>query len=458
VADVSAQTPTAAALDVREEIARAPVGGYHVQLTLLVGLIVFFEGYDTFNAAYVLHYVVGPWGLRPGQAGLLISSAMVGFMIGALAQGKASDRFGRRSTLLAALWVATAFSLVTAGFARSFATFCALRLLTGIGLGTLLPVSVAYLNEFAPARLKHSFATWGWGLGFSLGGIAASVVGIFLTPSWGWPVLYYVASLSALLAVACHAALPESPQFLALRGRHADIARVLTRLHPARAAAYAPTGVRFVLPEPGQHAGSVSLLFAPQYRRTTLSAWAAAFFALFSIYGLTGWVPTAMMQRGETFAASFAFGAVILAMNFVGTLACGAVINRRGAPHLAIAAWWACGAIAIAILGLANVPVLNGLCLAAAGFFVLGGQGALNNATASWYATEVRGTALGWMLGVGRLGGILGPVITGALKDVVPGAGALFGAIAAAAMAGAVSIVFAVARHGGTRASAARPA
>ena len=76
-----------AAIDVREEIANAPVGPYHLFLAVLIGMVVFFDGYDTFNPAYVIHYVMKPWHLAPGQAGLIVSSGLIGFMIGALLQG-----------------------------------------------------------------------------------------------------------------------------------------------------------------------------------------------------------------------------------------------------------------------------------------------------------------------------------------------------------------------------------
>src|SRR5215471_14938410 len=107
-------------IDVREEIANAAVGPYHVFLAALIGMVVFFDGYDTFNPAYVIHYVMKPWHLPPSQAGLIVSSGLIGFMIGALVQGKLSDRHGRRATLLCALWIATLFSFATAAFAHSF--------------------------------------------------------------------------------------------------------------------------------------------------------------------------------------------------------------------------------------------------------------------------------------------------------------------------------------------------
>src|ERR1700730_9139903 len=118
-------------IDVREEIANAPIGRYHRFLALLIGMVVSFDGYDTFNPAYVIHYVAKPWHLAPGQAGLLVSSGLIGFMIGSLLQGKVSDRFGIAVTLLVALWIVTIFSFATAAYGNSFTTFCGLRLLTG---------------------------------------------------------------------------------------------------------------------------------------------------------------------------------------------------------------------------------------------------------------------------------------------------------------------------------------
>ena len=113
----------------------ARIGPYHVGLAVLVGLVVFFEGYDTFNAAYVIHYVMGPWGLRPAQAGLLVSSGIVGFSLAALFQGKISDAFGRRVAMIGALWMATIFSLATALWAHSFWTYLPVEVLDGPRLG-----------------------------------------------------------------------------------------------------------------------------------------------------------------------------------------------------------------------------------------------------------------------------------------------------------------------------------
>jgi MFS family permease len=430
-------------IDVREEIANAPIGPYHWFLASLVGLVVFFDGYDTFNPAYVIHYVMKPWRLAPGQAGLIVSSGLIGFMIGALLQGKFSDRYGRRATLLVALWVATVFSLATAALARSFFTFCLFRVLTGIGLGTLLPLGVTYVNEYAPRRLANTFSMWGWALGWATGGIVAAAIGVYLTPTLGWQALYYAASLSIVLVILCHIALPESLQFAAMRGRWQEIAASLSRMNPSEARRYSADGLKFVFPEPSDRPASVSLLLSERYRRTTLSVWVAAFFVLFGIWGLTGWVPTAMMQRGEQFATSFGFGALIQAMAFVGSLLCGYLADRGGRDREAMAVWWLGGAASVGILALLNVHALNVICVGGAGFCILGGQNILNNFTAASYDTEVRGTAVGMMLGVGRAGGILGPYVTGLIQQHTPGTAGLFAAIGVACLVGSASIIFA---------------
>lgn len=157
---------TSQAIDVHEELAEAKVGSFHWRLGAIMGLLTLFDGYDTFDPAYVIHYVAGPWGLTAGQAGLLISSGLVGFLLGAAVHGVAADRFGRRGTLLTGLWITSIFTLMTAMFASSFASFCALRVLTGLGLGVLLPLATTYINELAPRRVANTFALWGVALGW----------------------------------------------------------------------------------------------------------------------------------------------------------------------------------------------------------------------------------------------------------------------------------------------------
>lgn len=430
--------PTSTTVDVNHELAEARVSSLHIQLGVIMALLTFFDGYDTFNPAYVIHYVMGPWGLKPGQAGLLVSSGLVGFLVGAAMHGVIADRYGRRVTLLGGLWITSAFTIATPILGVSFVSFCLLRVLTGIGLGVLLPLATTYINELAPRRLANTFSLWGVALGWAAGGTFAGVVGVFLTPTFGWQVLYWIGSLSIPVAIALHFVLPESVKFLATQGRIGEIKTLLSRLRPDRAIIYPDAHLEIHVAPARQN--SIAALLTPGYRRKTLTIWCAAFLSLFCIFGLTGWIPTVMMQRGETFAASFGFGALLQVMSFVGGLACGHLADRRGVSRGALSTWWAIGGLAVLALIPFNVHLLNVASVAAAGFFIIGAQFVLNNFTAASYETNIRATAVGMMLSVGRVGAILGPFVAGELQQVFQGPTAMFLAIGAAALVAAAAI------------------
>ncbi|MGB6444494.1 MAG: MFS transporter, partial [Xanthobacteraceae bacterium] len=351
--------------------------------------------------------------------------------------GTIADRFGRRVTLLGGVWITSAFTLATAILAHSFVSFIALRVLTGLGLGALMPLGTTYINEFAPRRVTNVFTLWGVGLGWSMGGTVAGLVGIFVTPHFGWQSLYYFGSLSFILALALQIWLPESAKFLALHHRILEILRVLSLLRPDRIEVYREAHLEFPAAETRT---SVGLLLSDRYRRTTVTLWASSFLSLFCIFGLTGWVPTVMMQRGETFATSFGFGALMQIMSFVGGMACGALSDRRGSSRGMLAVWWVLGGISVWSLILLNTHASNLLLIAAAGFFTIGAQFVLNNFTAASYQTNIRATGLGMQLSVGRIGAILGPFVAGALQQIYHGPTAMFLAIGTASIVAGAAI------------------
>ncbi len=430
--------PDTVMIDGNEELAEARLGSLHLRLGALMALLTFFDGYDTFNPAYVIHYVMRPWHLQPSQAGLLVSSGLFGFLIGTLTHGPIADRFGRRGTLIGGVWIASLFTLATPIFGNSFGSFCMLRVLTGIGLGVLLPLATTYINELAPRRVANRFSIWGVGLGWALGGTVAGLVGVFLTPGYGWQVLYWIGALSTPLAVVLHLLLPESIRFLIASGRIEEARALLTRLRPERAGLYRDAKFRQTV---SAAPGSLAILLSPRYRRTSLTIWLAAFLSLFCIFGLTGWVPTVMIRRGESFGASFGFGALMQIMSFIGGLCCGYVADRRGSNRTALAIWWTLGGATMLFLFHANSHLANVVGIAGAGFLVIGPQFVLNNFTAQSYDTELRASAVGTELGIGRIGAILGPFVIGILQQVFHGPGAVFIAIGCAALAAGMAIL-----------------
>ncbi len=426
-------------VDIHEELAGAAVTPLHKTLGVLITLITLFDGYDTFNPAYVIQYVRQPWGLSPSQAGFLVSSGLIGFLFGAMGHGMIADRYGRRNTLLAGLWIVNVLTLLTAIFATSFASFCTLRFLTGLGLGVLLPLGTTFINELAPPRVSNAFSLWGVTFGWSLGGVFAGLIGVFLTPTYGWQILYFVGALSIPLTLVVHAVLPESPKYLAARGRLDELRALMVRLRPDRSAVYATA--TFHSPDRAAPKNTIAALLAPRYRRVSLTIWTTAFLTLFAIFGLVGWIPTVMIQRGESFASGFSYGALMQATSFVGGLTLAMLADRGFAatPRL-LSAWWIIGGIAVATLVFVNSHAFNFAVVAIAGFCVIGAQHVLNNFTANSYETGFRASGVGMELGVGRVGGILGPFVIGFLQQMTGGQEAVFWAIGGAAVAAALVI------------------
>jgi AAHS family 4-hydroxybenzoate transporter-like MFS transporter len=424
-------------LDIRAELDQAPLGLRHWIIVAVIGLVTLFDGYDTFVPSYVIPYALKQWSLPPSQAGLLVSSGLVGLMIGSLSVGLIADRIGRKPTLLAGLLIASLVDLITASQARAFVPFIALRLVTGLGLGMLLPLSFTFINEFAPRRATNLMVGCMM-IGMSAGGVLAALMGLVLAPTYGWPALFWFdVALALPLALACVFLLRESPRFLAVKGDQDGLRKVMAWLVPARTEAYA--GAVFTTTEDVRHRASVSRLLEPRVRTSTLTVWFCSACSLFTMFGLSSWLPQAMIQRGESLGSSFAFGALLQFAAILGGVGVGWAADRRDRRRVLVASW-TLAALAIAGLALVNSHWTNIVFISVAGFFAFGAQTVLNNLTASFYETEVKSTGVGVELGVGRVGGILGPYIVGWLKQLFPGSMPMFAAIALSVALSALAI------------------
>jgi benzoate transport len=397
-------------LDAREELRAASLSPLHWSLIISIMAATIFDGYDTLNPSYVIHYVVEPWGLTHSETGFLVSSGLIGFAIGALAHGPIADRYGRRPVLLGALAGAGIFSLLTATLADSFTSFVILRGITGLGLGVIMPLGTAYINEFTPAASGNRMGTLAIS-GYAFGGVLASAAGIWLTPDHGWQVLYWLGGLSIPLAAVLWFTLPESVQYLVMRGRHSEAATILGRARPGRAYA----GARFARPEARARTSQIAAtLLSARYRATTVALWACAFLVLFDIYGLSGWMPTLMEARGNGFGTSFSFGALLQLGGVAGGLTVALLDDRgwtnmrRGLVYLLTLA-----TVAVALIAAINGTAIDIVLVVVAGFGIVGGQFVLNNLAAQSYPTHARSTGTGAMFGVGRVGAILGPYMGG---------------------------------------------
>jgi AAHS family benzoate transporter-like MFS transporter len=374
---------------------------------LVCWLLVVFDGYDLIVYGTVQSSLINDtgWGLTKATAGTVGSMAFLGMMIGAIFAGRMSDTWGRRRTILGCAVVFSVFTILCA-FSPNAAVFGGLRLLAGIGLGGLVPSANALVAELVPTKWRSTIATLMMS-GVPIGGSIAALAGIPLIPAFGWPVMFLIAVIALVVVI--------------------------------------PVGLRY-LPEtlPPVHAGDAakepagfgSLLRAPFLGMSMLFA-IATLVTLFAWYGLGTWLPNLMQLAGYNLGSALTFA---LALN-LGAVA-GSVITawagtRFGPVPTAIAAA-AVAAVALMVL-VAGPPVtVVYLMLVLAGVGTHGTQCLVIAAVASHYPPHLRGTALGWALGVGRIGAVAAPQVGGLLLAAGLGVSSNFLAFAGAAAVAAI--------------------
>jgi len=411
--------------DILARIERLPLSSWQIRTRIIVGAATFFDAFDALAITYVLPVVVPAWKLTPGAISWLISAGFLGQLIGALVGGALAERIGRRPMIVAAVLWFGLFSLAC-GWAWNYESLLVLRLFQGLGLGAEVPVAATYISELAKAKGRGSFVLL-FELVFPVGLVAVAVVGRWIVPV-GWQYLFFVGGLPALFALFMMRRLPESPRWLAARGRLGEAASAIALIEKeVQAATGKPLPPVEASPRTvvAKHARWTEL-FSPAYRRRTLVIWVAWFATYFANYGLTTWLPTIYRTVFHLpLEDALTYGLVTQACGLVTSFACALLIDRvgrrlwfamafAGAAAALLALWWIGPSSAERILLFA---ILTNMCISTLSL-------ALYLYTAELYPTRVRalGTSTGtaWL----RLASILGPQVLG----ITVGSGSIGGA------------------------------
>ena len=435
MASSGVQSSDASSVDVAGFIDRQPVGGFQIRLLLSCAAVLFIDGFDTQAIGYVAPALAKEWGLTKGALGPVFSAGLFGLMIGALVFGPLADRIGRKKIIIFSTLAFGIGTLITA-FVQDVGMLLAIRFLTGLGLGGAMPNAIAMTSEFSPHRRRATMVMimfCGFSVGAALGGFLAAA----MIPQFGWRSVFVVGGLAPLLLAPILALrLPESVRFLALTGRaHERVAQLLGFISPE--VAFAPA-TRFVVHEPELAGIPVLHLFKAGRTPVTLLLWVVFFMSLLDLYFLSNWLPTVLNDLGASVSEAVAIGSMLQVGGVVGTLALGSIIDRFSFRALALVYFIAVFAVG-AIGQLGHSVVFVTMAIFAAGFCIVGGQIAANALAATFYPTSVRATGVGWALGVGRVGSIVGPLVGGALLTMKWSAGEVFMAAAVAALCAALA-------------------
>jgi len=438
MAVVEAPVPVAppSRMDVEDVLRAGGFTSFHRRAVAVTGFAWTFVAMEILLVGFTVPVFTAMWGLSGSFAGWIAASALGGSLVGSVVLGRLSDRIGRRRIFLASiLWYAI-FTALTA-LAWGPEALSAFRFLAGIGLGGMLVVDPSLLAEYLPPQRRGRFLVFldfFWPVGLLL---ATGLSWLFLDQiggDWGWRWLFLAASFPAFLAFAARLSLPESPYFLARRGRLEEAAEVLEEITGREVDASQ-------LEAPEEPRSSVRELVSARLRSTSaliVLVWIAL---NISYYGLFLWLPF-VLQGEKQFSLNVYVLLTLSALSqFPGYAASIWLVERIGRkPTLAL--FLALGGVSALTFALADSAPVYVAALFFVGFFNLGAWGAVYPYTSELFPTRVRSSAFGMVEGFGKGAAIGGPYLFGALIDWTGDTVWSLIFVAAVMAAGAVVVLF----------------
>ena len=427
-------------------IERIPFNPFHMQLLIIGGLGYAFDGLDAAVVAFVLPVLRKSWSLTSIQVGFLGSATYIGFFFGALFAGLIGDAIGRKAVMMWALLIYCAASVASA-FMQDWPTFLGCRIIAGAGTGAESAIIAPFLTEFVASRYRGRFTGSLAGF-FSFGFVGAALLGYFIVPLHpdAWRFVLVLTAVPILMLLWWRRSLPESPRWLASRGREAAADAIVTKMEQRaeRAGHVLPAPVT-VAAQPvdigadRSFFGKLALLWAPGLARITAMTWVMWVSITFSYYAFFTWIPSLLVASGMTITRSFGYSIAIYLAQIPGYFSA-AYMNEKIGRQKTIASYMILGgvsAIGLAVAGTDHTVMLAGICLS---FFMNGTYAGVYAYTPELFPTEIRATGMGTASSVGRIGAIVSPILVGWLYPHFGFAG-VFGTTTVVLLIGALSVI-----------------
>ena len=416
-------------LDITQLIDDRALSRFQILVIALCGFIAMLDGFDTQAIAFVAPAIAVDIGADKSAFGPVFSAALVGLAVGAVSLGTLADSAGRRRVIIGCTVAFGLFSIATA-YATSLNQIMVLRFLTGLGLGGAMPNIIALTTDYSPKRLRAVMVVIMFS-GFPLGALLGGVVSSQLVILFGWPSIFIFGGVVPLLLVpVLFLLLPESPTFLISRNNAADRQRLATIVGKLGADLSVNAQTTFEVTEESSTKGSVRDLFADYRAVGTIMLWGVFFTNLLMFYFLISWLPTVLVDAGLPIRLAILTAVLLNAGAVFGGVTLGRLVDINGPFKILTINYLFAAFFAVMIGQWADQLYIVGGLVFCAGFCVGGGQLVANSLAATYYPSHIRSTGIGWAIGLGRIGAILGPILGGALVAVLTQTSDLFTAVA----------------------------
>jgi putative MFS transporter len=431
-------------------IERLPVTPRLLLLRVIVGIATFFDAYTVLAIAFAMPQLVSEWKLTPAEVGMIISAGYVGQLFGAVLFGSLAEKIGRLKTLFITIVLFASMDGACL-FAWSGVSMMVFRFLQGVGTGGEVPVASAYINEFIGAEKRGRFFLL-YEVIFPIGLVFAGMVGFFLVPVYGWRAMFVIGLVPSVLTIPLRWFMPESPRWLASRGRVVEADAVVKLLEDSatrRGAVLREPVVRPVDSRATAHSDWREL-FKGIYLKRTLMIWGLWMCVYMINNGLVTWLPTLYNQVFRLpLQTSLAYGWITSGVGVVASVICALLIDKVGRKP------WYATAFLIAVVPLLTLSWLGGtsaievLILATAAYAILQTIAfSLFLYSVELYPTRLRAVGTGFGSAWLRAGSSIGPILVGSIMADL-GIRYVFAAFAAVALVGGlVTLLFAIETKG----------
>jgi len=397
-----------------DDIRARPMSLFQTRAVLICILINFIDGFDVLAIAFAAPEIANEWSLQPAVLGVVFSAGLAGMVVGALFLSPFADRYGRRTLILTGL-VIISIGMFTSALANDVTTLVITRLITGLGVGGMLSSLTTMVSEYSNAR-RQKLAVAVLQSGYPVGAIIAGFVSVALVSAMGWRSIFVVGGgLSLLMLLVVWWRLPESLAFLLSKrpARALDsVNGLLVQMDmppldalPVEAQADRPKGGFFEV-------------FSPEFRGRTVLIWLAFVAVMSTWYFIANWTPKILVDAGLSRDTSLSGGVILSLGGVLGGITVGWIATRIYVLKVGAVAMLGsiAGMVVFGSLPVAITPMLVVTFLI--GFVLSGSMISMYAAVPDMYPVQIRNTALGWALGIGRLGAVLGPNLAGVMIQV----------------------------------------
>jgi AAHS family 4-hydroxybenzoate transporter-like MFS transporter len=407
--------PSATLVDVAKLIDGQQIGRFQIRVLLLCAAAMFVDGFDTQATGYVAPALSAALALKPGALGMVFAAGGLGAILGGLVLAPYADRVGRKPIIVGSL-IFFAICTLLISLANTVPQLIWMRFAIGLGLGGVVPNALALTAESMPKKFRVTLVLMTW-LGFSFGSALAGPITAHILDAHSWRAVFiFGGTLPLVIAPFLILGLPESLHGLTQRG--VDGRRIAATLVRMNRAWVFREPIQFINSEKKEKGFPVALLFREGRAPITLLLWVMFFMNMLALFFLSSWLPTVLHRAGLAQHAAIVITALLHFGGIAGGLAIAPLCDKLN-PYLVLAVAYICSGTFIVGIGMAGSKATWVMAATfCAGFFTFGAQNSANAIAATRYPTAMRSSGIGWALGIGRTGQIVGPLIGGLLLSL----------------------------------------